>query len=274
MTHDTADLDRWCDAAKAAAAAAGEYIVKSSTSFTVATKANHSDLVTSADLRSQEIITSELLTRFPDHALLGEEGADELNTASLNKPTWIVDPVDGTTNFVHSIPEVSVSIGLWIDDHIAVGVVYNPFRGEMFSASLGRGSFLNDTPISVSNQTDLQQAVVIGEFGYERSPEGIDRMMDGVRRLLNANIRSYRVFGSGALDMCYCAAGRVDAVYTGLAGEGWKPWDYAAAWLIAQESNAHVGSLDGSEFSLFSKNMICCTPALREPLLTVLRPTF
>jgi len=183
--------------------------------------------------------------------------------------------VDGTTNLVAGIPEVSVCIGLFADDRVVLGVVYNPFRDEMFRATRGGGgAFLNDQKISVNaHKTSLSEAVIVAEFGYERNAAGIARMLASVQALLEAGIRTLRVLGSGALDMCYVACGRADAVYTGVAGEGWKPWDYAAALVIAEEAGAKVCSLEAYEapFTIVGKSMLCSAPRVARSVWATVR---
>jgi myo-inositol-1(or 4)-monophosphatase len=170
------------------------------------------------------------------------------------------------------LADVAVSIALAVKGRVVVGVVYNPFRNEMFHACVRRGAFLNDRRIAVSSAVSLDSALVVCEWGYERSPAGIDAMLAGVRRLMLSNVRGIRQIGSGALDMCYVACGRVEAVYTGLAGEGWKIWDYAAAGLIAEEAGARLSTIGGEPFALTAKSMACTAPGIAKDLIAALRP--
>ena len=172
-------------------------------------------------------------------------------------PTWICDPVDGTTNFVHAFPFSSVALALAVDKEVVLGVVYDPSKDELFLAAKGKGAYCNGKRLRTTPTTELSKAVVIQEFGYERSPEGIRKLVAVTERLLQTNVQAVRQLGSGVLDLAYVAAGRVDAVYTGVAGEGWKPWDYAAGAILATEAGGVMTDLRGGDFDLFGSGMIC-----------------
>lgn len=184
-----------------------------------------------------------------------------------------IDAIDGTTNFVSGLQDVGICIALAVDAVVVVGVVYNPFLDEMFEARRGAGAFLNQVPIRSSQCAALEDALVISEWGYDRTPEGVDKMLAGNRRLLVANVRGIRQLGSGALDMCYVAMGRADAVYCGVAGEAWCIWDYAAASLIAEEAGASLSTLQKAPFYITSKSMVCSAPALIDRLIDVVVET-
>lgn len=271
------DILGWLQTAKTLARDAGTRIVAmrfpprgNAPDLKVTVKSNSADLVTSADLAAQEAIFQGLSTAFPSHLRIGEEESD--NQQLTMAPTWIVDAIDGTSNYVCGLPDVAVCIGLAVKGRVVIGVVYNPFRDEMFHAVSGGGAYLNDNPISVSTRSTLDAATVVCEWGYERTPSGIDAMLAGTRRLLLANVRGIRQIGSGALDMCYVACGRVDAVYCGLAKEGWKIWDYAAAGVIAEEAGAVLSDISGCPFTLHSTSMACATPALAENFVATVKP--
>jgi fructose-1,6-bisphosphatase/inositol monophosphatase family enzyme len=142
----------------------------------------------------------------------------------------------------------------------------------MFHSIRGGGACLNGSPITASTRSSLSEAIVVCEWGYERSAGGIDAMLAGARRLMLANVRAMRQIGSGALDMCYVACGRVDAVYTGLAGEGWHIWDYAAAGVIAEEAGALISDIRGRPFELTASSMACTCAGIERELLAVLNP--
>lgn len=236
----------------------------------VTAKSGSSDLVTNADIAAQEAIFQGLATAFPLHLRIGEEDGDA--PVLSDQPTWIVDSIDGTSNFVSGLPDVSVCIALAVKGRVILGVVYNPFRNEMFHAVSGGGAYLNDNPISTSTTSVLPEAMVVCEWGYERSPTGIDAMLAGIRRLMLANVRGVRQIGSGALDLCYVACGRVDGVYTGLAGEGWKIWDYAAAGIVAEEAGAVMTDICGNPFTLTSSSMACAAPGLAANFVATVKP--
>lgn len=234
-------------------------------------KSGSADLMTNADTAAQEAIFRGLRAAFPNHLRIGEEDSSA-NQPLTNSPTWIVDPIDGTTNYVQGISDVAVCIALAIRSRVVLGVVFNPFREEMFHAIAGSGAFLNDSPIGPSTKTSLDSAVVACEWGYERTPSGIDTMLAGVKRLMLSQVRAVRQLGSGALDLSYVACGRVDGVYAGLANEGWKIWDYAAAGLIAEESGARLTDIAGEPFSLTSKSIICATPGISSDFIAAIKP--
>lgn len=241
-------------------------------------KSNSTDLVTKVDLASQELIFSGLRSKIPpSHRLIGEEDGDSENdqqTSLDERPTWIVDAVDGTTNFVHGLRDYAVSIGLAIDRQVMIGVVYSPANDEMFVGLRGYGAYLNDIPMRVSGCNALKEALIVSEWGYERSRQGIDTMLAVNRRFLDLQTRGVRQIGSGSLDMCYVAAGRIDAVYCGVAGgDAWKIWDYAAASLIAEEAGAKLRTVRGDQFHIEADSMACATPGVINELLDVLKST-
>lgn len=234
-------------------------------------KSSSVDLVTSADVASQALIFDAIRIECPGHRLIGEEG--EGNSDALDdRPTWIVDAIDGTTNFVHNMHEYSVSIALAINRQVIVGAVYNPSMDQMFSAARGYGATLNDEPIHVLPCKSLKSAVVISEWSYERSEQGIQTMLDANRRLLQKGIRGIRQLGSGSLDMCYVAMGKAQAVYGGVAGaDAWKIWDYAAGTLIAEEAGAKMSTPDGKNFELGGGGVLCATPGILDELIHTIK---
>mmetsp|Transcript_1185 Transcript_1185/g.1877 ORF Transcript_1185/g.1877 Transcript_1185/m.1877 type:complete len:275 (+) Transcript_1185:52-876(+) len=227
------------------------------------------DLVTEYDRQAEDIILSKIRDRYPGHGIISEESNPK---GELKKVTWVVDPIDGTTNFIAGLPEVAVSIGIIVDGKPEVGVVYNPIRNEIFHAVRGCGAFLDDRPIHVNKGITLSQAIVCVEFGYVRTNEGAVTMLEPVRKLLSRSVRTIRMIGSGTLDLCFVACGRLDAVYAGVAGEGWYPWDYAAGGLIAEEAGAKLCKVDGSEFSIFGDSVVCSSPSIVGDILEVIRP--
>lgn len=233
-------------------------------------KTGSSDLVTSADLASQHLIFEGISETYPKHRLIGEE--DDKHYGQLDdRPTWIVDAIDGTTNFVHGLSDWAISIAFAKDKFVQVGVVFCPTSGEMFCAVRGRGAFVNDRPIQASKVESLKDALIISEWGYEREKEGVDKMLAVNHRMLVRNTRGVRQLGSGSLDICYVGMGRVDGVYCGVANDAWKLWDYAAASLIAQEAGACFATVDGDEFDITSESMVCAAPGLLKELLAVIK---
>ncbi|KAG5177363.1 inositol monophosphatase [Tribonema minus] len=217
------------------------------------------DLVTATDKANEELIFQGLRRAFPGDEFIGEESsaaAGEI-AALTAAPTWIVDPVDGTTNFVHGFPMTCVSIGFARGGRVDLGVIYNPCSGEMYQAIRGHGAWLNGKRIRASGSTTLAGSLVITEYGCQREEAAMTRMMDCTRAVLR-KCRNLRQVGSGALDLAFVACGRFDAVYSGVAGEGWKPWDYAAGLVMAEEAGATMLSVEGQPFDLFGDSVLCC----------------
>jgi fructose-1,6-bisphosphatase/inositol monophosphatase family enzyme len=233
-------------------------------------KTNSADVVTETDRECEEIIRAEMRERYPTHRFIGEESFVEASAAGgdpyglTDEPTWVVDPVDGTTNFVHGFPMICVSIALLIGRRVVVGVVYNPVLRETFSATLGGGAFLNGAErLRVSATGDMRHAVVLTEFGYDREPRSVDVTLDVLRRLLcEARVRGVRFLGSCAINMSYVAAGRVDVYYEGRdQKQGPKPWDSAAGSLIVTEAGGCVLDHGGGPFDLCSGRVLAANGA-------------
>ncbi|XP_078430044.1 inositol monophosphatase family protein isoform X2 [Wolffia australiana] len=195
------------------------------------------DLVTETDKACEEIIFQYLKNKFPDHKFIGEEASAENGTAELtDDPTWIVDPLDGTTNFVHGFPSVCVSIGLTIGKVPTVGVVYNPILNELFTGARGHGASLNGKPIKVSSQTELVKSLLATEVGTKRDKLTVGATTNRINSLL-FKVRSLRMSGSCALNLCGIACGRIDLFYElGFGG----PWDIAGGIVIVQEAGGVV----------------------------------
>lgn len=229
------DFDLALREAVSAVTRAGDLIMASSRdrSFSVRRKQG-SELVTSADLRSDETIREHLQSKFPRHSFFSEEITVQ-GQMDFSGPVWIVDPIDGTANYAHGHPYVSISAALAMDGEPCVGVVHAPFLGETYTAILGRGSACNGKPIRVSSVAELREALVGTGFPHDRSK--LDRSLTRVRRLLT-ECQDIRRAGSPALDIAWVAAGRLDAHTESLA-----PWDIAAAGLIATEAGALRGNL-------------------------------
>ncbi|CAE7333939.1 IMP1 [Symbiodinium sp. CCMP2456] len=210
------------------------------------------DPVTATDRDNEKLVVEGLKSAFPSHQVIGEEAAAALGSTPklTDAPTWIVDPIDGTTNFVYGIKLSCVSLGLCIGRRPVVGVVYDPYADELFVAAEGEGAYLNGQRIQVDDATKLAQAMVLFELGYERSEEGVAKMLGGLRSLMLGGVRATRTIGTAVLSLCWVACGRASAYYTGMSGEGGKPWDYAAGTVIALEAGASFCNLQGAPFDV------------------------
>ncbi len=205
------------------------------------------NLVTQADLRAEALITSGILGKFPHDTIMAEEGSSVLGSTGVR---WIVDPLDGTTNFAHGLPHFAVSLALEIENEIVAGWVFEPIRGEMFHAQLGQGCTLNGKPISVTKRSCLSDCLTVSGFSYDRR-QRVDVLLDRVKRALMVT-RGFRRFGSASLDMAYVAAGRFDIYWE----DGLQVWDLAGGSIIVTEAGGALCSLDGSPFDLNSGEVI------------------
>ncbi len=225
----------------------------------VAEKGLNYNLVTDADTASEKCIVSIIKQEFPDDAIIGEEGT---SCAALDADrVWIIDPLDGTTNFAHGIPHFSVSIAFAVKGSVRCGVVLNPVYDECFSATAGHGAFCNGVPISVSTVATLGGAVIGTGFYYERGPIML-RTLDSVRKLLQATIQGIRRTGSAALDICFVACGRYDGYFEYRL----SPWDFAAGYLILKEAGGLCTDVDGIERGLAVKGVFASNGRVHEAL--------
>lgn len=221
------------------------------------------DLVTEADLLSENIIVEIIGRNFPQDNILTEESG-ELGRNS--ERLWIIDPLDGTTNFAHSFPFFAVSIALQVDNEIVLGVVYNPLMGEYFEAVKGEGAFLNKTPIKVSPAKDLKESLVATGFPYRvyKEPGSIIELL---KRMI-VLVQGVRRPGSASIDLCYVASGRLDGFWE----EGLQPWDTAAGSLIVMEAGGMVSNYEGEKYSPFQKSIVAANPFIHKKMLEVISP--
>lgn len=211
----------------------------------ISTKSTPTDLVTELDTWAEARITERISASRPDDAIQGEEGADVTGTSGV---TWCVDPIDGTVNFVHGIPGFCVSIAAQVDGRTVAGVVASPLHGEVFTATLGGGAFLDGSPIRCAQPASLSRSVISTGFGYD--PARRTRQAEVVARVIG-QIADIRRFGAAAVDLCWVACGRVDGYWE----VGLNAWDHAAGALIAREAGATVtglkaGTDPGERFTL------------------------
>lgn len=216
------------------------------------------DFVTHADLKAEAIIREELETARPDFGFLMEESGETEGKDKTQR--WIVDPLDGTINFMHGIPHFAVSIALEQNGQIVAGLVYEPVTGNMFHAEKGRGAFLNDRRLRVSARSKLIDAVLTTGIPHHGRPGQSEFL--AIMQSIMPKVSGVRRFGAAALDLAYVAAGRCDGFWeTGL-----EPWDIAAGILIVKESGGMVTELDGREHKLTSKSILASNEALHSTL--------
>ncbi|OPY13004.1 MAG: Inositol-1-monophosphatase [Syntrophus sp. PtaB.Bin001] len=222
------------------------------------------NLVTETDRMSEALILERLQQRFPNHSILTEESAESDKDSDFR---WIIDPLDGTTNYAHGYPVFCVSIALEHKKRIIVGVVYNPMMDELFLAERGRGSWLNDRRIQVSETADLSQSLIATGFPYDIRESKINNL-DHFNSMVK-QVQAIRRAGSAALDMAYVAAGRFDGF--------WElklmPWDTAAASLLILEAGGSISNLYGHEFSLKAPHVLASNGKIHQSLIQALQKT-
>ena len=219
------------------------------------------DPVTEFDRAAEEAVRDLLGTERPHDAILGEEGGGAGWDAGR---VWIVDPLDGTVNFVHGVPQVAVSVGLWENGQPLVGVVRDAIGGEVFSAVRGEGAFLDGHPISCSAVDDAVRALVATGFPYDRRERAAE-LVEILGRVL-AEVQGIRRIGSSALDLCWVAAGRFDAYWEYRL----KPWDTAAGQLIVTEAGGRVTDLEGAPYLPDAGALLASNGWLHDRLLSVI----
>jgi len=225
---------------------------------TVTSKSSPVDLVTEADLVSEQLIVDRIRQRFPDHAILAEEG---LGRAYHSPYHWLIDPLDGTTNYAHGFPIFSVNIAVARGDDVLLGVTYDPLRDELFAAQRGGGAFLNDRRVHVSQATHLGEALLATGFPYSRATEAQNNL--GPFNRVMPRVRGIRRGGSAALDLAYVAAGRFDGYW-----EFWlNPWDWATGALLVTEAGGAVTDVTGAPWHLHTPNLVATNGPLHAELL-------
>ncbi|KAF7213561.1 inositol monophosphatase 1-like [Nothobranchius furzeri] len=235
---------------------AGEEIRKAGESeIKVMTKSSSVDLVTKTDERVEKIIIGSLKEEFGEdaHCFIGEESVENGEPCILSdKPTWIIDPVDGTTNFVHGFPFVAVSIAFAVNKELEFGVVYSCLEDKMYKARRGKGAFCNDEKIQVSDVKDIHKSIIISEHGTDRSPEKVTKIFSTMQKILCIPVHGLRGSGTAATNMCLVATGAVEAFFE----IGIHCWDIAAGAVIIQEAGGILLDVDGGPFDLMSRRMI------------------
>ena len=246
-----------------AAANAGANIVRAQFGSAQATKQKgRLDPVTEVDHASEQAIVEMINQHRPEDGLLGEEGSSRDSTGRR----WIIDPLDGTVNFIHGIPQVGVSVALYDGLQPLVGVVVDVIRGEEFSAEAGGGAYLNGRSITVSGVEDLHRAVVVTGFPYDHD-EYAASYAATVGAVL-AHVNGIRRLGSAALDFCWVACGRFDGYWEYSLG----PWDCAAGALIAAEAGAVITDAQGGLYSVESRHFVAANPDLHSRLQQIVAP--
>jgi myo-inositol-1(or 4)-monophosphatase len=226
------------------------------------TKKSHGDFVSEVDRAAEQTIIQTLLEAYPDHAILAEESG----THGESDFVWIIDPLDGTTNFLHGFPQFSVSIALQHKGIITQAVVYDPVKNELFTANRGRGAFLNDKRLRVTKRVNLADSLIGTGFPYTKF-EHMDAYI-GIFKDLMQKTSGLRRPGSAALDLAWMAAGR----YDGFFETGLHVWDIAAGTLLITEAGGMVSDLHGSDTFLKTGHICAGNPDIHPQLLEVIKP--
>jgi len=230
------------------------------------THKGHNDFVTEVDQAAEQAIVDVLRQAYPDHAILAEESGASSNLNKDSEYVWIIDPLDGTTNFIHGFPQYAVSIGLQHRGQITQAVVYDPTRNELFTASKGAGAFLNDKRIRVTKRDKLADALIGTGFPYS-DLSGLDEYVK-MFSLMTQKSAGLRRPGAAALDLAYVAAGRLDGFFE----KNLKPWDIAAGTLLITEAGGIVGDFHGEADYLYKGNVIAGSPKIFSQMLNLLSP--
>ncbi|HVY66531.1 MAG TPA: inositol monophosphatase family protein [Gammaproteobacteria bacterium] len=248
-----------------AARRAGELMVRQMNqleSLRVVEKSRN-DFVTQVDQAAEAAIIEVIRDHHPDHAILAEESG----ASGEHEYQWIIDPLDGTTNYVHGFPVFSVSIAVAHRGEIEHGVVYDPLRQEIFTASRGQGAQLDGRRIRVSKRTSLQQSLIATGFPYRANLQYLDRYMQMLRAVM-LETAGVRRPGSAALDLCYVAAGRVDAFFE----FGLSKWDTAAGALMIREAGGRISDFHGTDGYFESGNVVAGNPKIYAALSKLVAP--
>ena len=222
------------------------------------------NFVSLADRRAEEMLYEDLAKARPGYGFIGEEGGQREGADTSH--TWIVDPLDGTTNFLHGIPQFAISIALSREGTIVAGVIYNPANDELYTAERGKGAFLNDQRIRVAGRRKLSECVIacglphIGRGDLELSRREMAEIQNRVAGL--------RRFGAASLDMAFVASGRLDGYWE----RNLQPWDMAAGQIIVREAGGIVSGIAGNDDALVSRNVVCGNEFVHDELVKILKP--
>lgn len=255
------ELEKITEVAVRAAKEAGEYAMAHIGKIKeISRKEGLNNLVTDVDKKCEEIIIGHINKEFPSHSILAEESGDYQRD---DRVKWVIDPLDGTTNYAHGLPSFCESIGIIIDGSIKTGVVYDPARDELFTAKEGEGSFLNGNRIRVSDRDSIAESMVATGFAY--SMDGKIANMDYFSKMIQ-DAQAVRRVGSAAIDLCYVACGRFDGFWE----LGLYPWDTAAGQLIVEEAGGTVTTLDRGPYDIFKKEILATNGRIHDEMINVL----
>lgn len=256
------DMEKIKQTGIAAAFASGRILRSKFGNLSSIVKKGRIDLVTEADTESEQAVIDTIQSSFPTHSILTEETGLHAGDSECQ---WIIDPLDGTTNFAHGLPIFATSIAFALKGEVVMGVVNNPVMGELFTTVKGQGSWLNGKRISVSDKTAMTDCLLATGFAYNFK-EIFNDIMTRLGRCLDAS-QGIRRLGSAAIDLCYVACGRFDGYWE----QNLKPWDTAAGQLLAREAGAVVTDFSNCPFNPWMLEIAAANPAIHKELLDLLK---
>jgi myo-inositol-1(or 4)-monophosphatase len=258
------NIQETLDFAKSIAIEAGKIAMQyQKDGFKVSHKTQINNLVTEADIACENYITEQILTKFPDHAILGEEnGANESQSDYL----WLIDPIDGTTNFAHGYPFFAVSIALSYQDEIILGVTHAPMLNETYFAGKNLGAYLNDQPIQVSTNQSLELSLLATGFPPDRRSNDYTKAITLFTKAQNF-IHGVRRSGSACLELAFTACGRLDGFFE----IGLKPWDVATGIILIQEAGGQITNFDGKNYKIKYRTIIASNGIIHQELIDYLK---
>jgi myo-inositol-1(or 4)-monophosphatase len=249
---------------RAIARSAGKLLVELGKRETLVERKGDVDFVTDADRQSEALIVRRISEVFPSDFIWAEETGSAYTGISgrwKDGFAWVIDPLDGTTNFIHSIPHMAVSLGITYRGEVVGGVVYDPYRDELFEGIQGEGAFLNDKPIEVTRAIELSQSMLATGFPYDRREFLPALLVRAERAMMEAH--GLRRNGAAALDLCWLACGRFDGFYE----EGLKPWDTCAGSVIITEAGGQISVYDGSPFDILAPEFVASNGRIHQAVL-------
>lgn len=248
---------------KQAAAAAGEILRKYFRSGLEIREKGTCDLVSDADIEAEHAIVDVIRQTFPDHGVLGEEGH---RPESMNGPLWVIDPLDGTTNFAHGIPHFATSIGFFVDQVPMASIIVNPIRNDWFTAARGQGSFWNDQRVTVSSETKLGQTLIGLGFYYDRGAL-MNATLASIRDLFQFDIHGIRRMGTASLDLAMVGCGMLGAFFEYIL----SPWDFAAGILYVEEAGGRVTTCRNEPLTLTRTSVLATNGHLHDAVLATVQ---
>jgi len=256
-------MTKYLDLAIETALKTGKYLKKQFALPKLIKHKGEIDIVTNCDLKAEEIIIKSIKKAFPSHQFLAEETANT-NKKPIAGYRWIIDPIDGTTNFAHGYPMFSVSIALEFNAEIIMGTAYNPLSNELFYAEKGKGAYLNDNKIHVSKTKLLSNSLLSTGFPYDiwKNPEKILEF----NNIFQQKAQGIRRDGSAVIDLCYTACGKFDGFWEARL----KPWDTASGVLILKEAGGKITDFKGNKYSIFSDSILATNGCIHAQMLEVL----